>query len=69
MHDPTFVGRLKSRGRIPRHPDCGWDIEHAVLDTLGQGRAFDVLKDKRYGAVDFFDSVDRGDRRMTNRGK
>ena len=69
MDDPFLVRRLERLGDLPRNRERLGDRQRPAREAIGKGRALDQFEDQRRHAIDFFESVDRADVRMIERGE
>ena len=69
MNDPFLVRRLERLGDLPRNREGLGHRQTPALQALGEGGPLDQLEHQRRQAIDFFQSVDRANVRMIERGK
>ena len=69
MNDPLLVRRFERLGDLPRDRQRLVERNRAARDPLRQVLALDELHDERGDALGFFESIDRRDVRMIQRGE
>ena len=69
MDDALLVRGLERLGDLACNGEGLGDRQRSALETIGERRAFDQLEDQRGHAIGFFQSVDRADVRVIERGE
>ena len=69
MNDALAVRGLQCFGDLPGNRDRFLDRHRAFLDAIGQRWPFDELHDESRRDVAAFETIDRGDVRMVQRGE
>ena len=67
MDHARFVSRFERFRNLPRYGERFLDRDGTFSDSLGKRRPFDELKNERFHAVRFFETVDARDVRMVQR--
>ena len=69
MNDPLLVRGFEGLRDLLRNRQCFVEWHGALRDTIGERRPFDQLHHQRSDAIRVFETIDRRDMRMVQRGQ